>query len=141
MYVEQEIVGDSTLAIDSVLSADVERHKLLQRLGYLQIQLHQDQNSPVNSSQNAEILDIYAKLQAIEADKAPARAARVLHGLGFTTEMQCQPTKEFSGGWRMRLALASGLFAKPDLLLLDEPTNMLDMRAIIWLEEYLKVHL
>lgn len=73
-------------------------------------------------------------------DKAPARAAAILFGLGFTPDEQKRPTKEFSGGWRMRLALAKALFMRPDLLLLDEPTNMLDMRAIIWLESHLQVH-
>ncbi|KAH9596207.1 ATP-binding cassette sub- F member 3 [Schistosoma haematobium] len=94
--------------------------------------------SSSTSTIESRVAEIYSRLNAIEADKAPARAAVVLHGLGFSPEMQSKPTKEFSGGWRMRLALAQALFAKPDLLLLDEPTNMLDMRAIIWLEDYLQ---
>ncbi|XP_036926906.1 ATP-binding cassette sub-family F member 3 isoform X3 [Sturnira hondurensis] len=89
-------------------------------------------------SEAAQLAEIYAKLEEIEADKAPARASVILAGLGFTPKMQQQPTREFSGGWRMRLALARALFARPDLLLLDEPTNMLDVRAILWLENYLQ---
>jgi len=83
------------------------------------------------------LTEVYEQLEAIEADKAPAKAAAILYGLGFSSEGQKRPTKEYSGGWRMRLALARALFFKPDLLLLDEPTNMLDMKAIYWLEDYL----
>ncbi|KAB7504321.1 ATP-binding cassette sub-family F member 3, partial [Armadillidium nasatum] len=86
---------------------------------------------------SGQLSEIYAELQAIDADKAPAKASVILAGLGFTPEMQRRATKEFSGGWRMRIALARALFSQPDLLLLDEPTNMLDMKAIIWLENYL----
>ncbi len=110
---------------------------------------------------STRLSEIYAELEAIEADKAPSRyklnqgfflkknrlgtrnvytyrASVILAGLGFTPEMQRAATRTFSGGWRMRLALARALFRRPDLLLLDEPTNMLDMQAIIWLERYLQ---
>lgn len=74
----------------------------------------------------------------MESDKAEARAASILYGLGFSTEAQQQPTNSFSGGWRMRLSLARALFCQPDLLLLDEPSNMLDVPSIAYLAEYLK---
>ncbi|KAH8850648.1 ATP-binding cassette sub-family F member 3 [Schistosoma japonicum] len=147
LHVEQEVVGDSTPALESVLQADTERHTLLTELSRLQTEMKKssdtdqnlpNKNIPSGGTIESRVAEIYSRLNAIEADKAPARAAVVLHGLGFTPEMQNKPTKEFSGGWRMRLALAQALFAKPDLLLLDEPTNMLDMRAIIWLEDYLQ---
>jgi len=93
-------------------------------------------NSDANLT--TELSEIYQKLQLIEADKAISKASIILRGLGFSAEMQERPTKSFSGGWRMRLALARALFSKPDLLLLDEPTNMLDIKAIIWLENYLQ---
>ena len=82
--------------------------------------------------------DIYHRLDAIDAYTAPARAAEILAGLGFSAEDQLRPCREFSGGWRMRVALAAILFSAPDLLLLDEPTNYLDLEGVLWLENFLQ---
>lgn len=83
-------------------------------------------------------MDIYERLDELEADKATAKASFILKGLGFDKSMQSKMVKDFSGGWRMRIALARALFVKPHLLLLDEPTNHLDLDSTVWLEEELK---
>lgn len=127
LHVQQEVVGDDTSALQAVLECDLIRQGLL------------DEEKELSKSEDTgtRLQEVYNELAAIESDKAPARASEILCGLGFTPAMQIKATKEFSGGWRMRIALARALFSKPDLLLLDEPTNMLDMKAIIWLENHL----
>lgn len=105
---EQEVVGDDTLAVDSVLECDTKRNALLSEEKELNNLLNKESNSKASS----RLAEVYHELEAIEADKAPSRAAVILNGLGFSTEMQGWTTRQFSGGWRMRLALARALFAK-----------------------------
>jgi ATP-binding cassette subfamily F protein 3 len=124
-YVAQEAPGGVVTPLEVVLAADVERAELLA--------LADDET--VAPERVAEIHD---RLLTIQADAAPARAAAILSGLGFSAEAQSRPMSSFSGGWRMRVALAAVLFAAPDLLLLDEPTNHLDLEATLWLEQYLQ---
>lgn len=83
-------------------------------------------------------MEVYERLEELDAAQAEVAAAEILHGLGFTPLMQQTATRNFSGGWRMRIALARALFIKPSILLLDEPTNHLDLDACVWLEEELK---
>ena len=134
LHVEQEVIGDDTTALNSVLECDIKRNELLHE------ELSLSQKNNLSMEESSRLNEVYKELAAIEADKAPARASIILAGLGFTPEMQSRATKTFSGGWRMRIALARALFSKPDLLLLDEPTNMLDMKAIVWLTNYLINH-
>ncbi|QUD88990.1 ABC-F family ATP-binding cassette domain-containing protein [Phenylobacterium montanum] len=121
--VDQEHPATPVSLLDTVLAADVERAALTAEL---------DVAPP------ERLGEIYARLIEIDADRAPSRAAEILSGLGFTTADLARPMAEFSGGWRMRVALAAALFAEPDLLLLDEPTNYLDLEGALWLEARLK---
>jgi ATP-binding cassette subfamily F protein 1 len=86
----------------------------------------------------ARLNEVYERMGQIAASTAESRASKILHGLGFDTNMQKRSTQSFSGGWRMRISLARALYIQPTLLLLDEPTNHLDLRAVLWLEEYLQ---
>ena len=124
-YIAQEApAGDST-PFDTVLAADTERAALI-------IESEQEGLDP------DRMAEVHERLIAIDAYTAPARASRILVGLGFDEEMQGKPLDSFSGGWKMRVALASLLFSQPDLLLLDEPSNHLDLEATLWLENFLK---
>jgi len=122
-YVSQEAPSTEVTLLDTVLEADIERSKLLYNA-----QIEKDPN---------KIAEIYTRLSDINAYSAEARASSILNGLGISKEDLIRPCSSFSGGWRMRVALASVLFSNPELLLLDEPTNHLDLDTIFWLEEYL----
>src|SRR6056300_246743 len=121
--IAQEVPSNEVSLIETVLAQDIERAALLDE-------------SETTTDPN-RIAEVQTRLADIDAWSAPARAASILKGLGFDEEKQAMPCSAFSGGWRMRVALAGVLFSQPDLLLLDEPTNYLDLEGAIWLETYL----
>jgi ATP-binding cassette subfamily F protein 3 len=122
--VAQEAPGTEVSLLDTVLAADPERLTLL--------------SEAEHETDGHRLGEIYHRLEAIDAYTAPSRAAEILAGLGFSAEDQQRPCREFSGGWRMRVALAAILFSAPDLLLLDEPTNYLDLEGVLWLENFIQ---
>ncbi|KAJ9576446.1 hypothetical protein L9F63_006659 [Diploptera punctata] len=130
-----ENVTNETSSVEEVLKADVKRTSLLAECKKLETE-QENGNMEVQSLWNLK--HVYEELKAINADSAEPRARRILAGLGFSREMQNRATKNFSGGWRMRVSLAKALFLEPTLLLLDEPTNHLDLNAVIWLDNYLQ---
>ena len=123
-WVAQEVEASDDTILDVVLATDAERHALMQEAE--------------TATDPDRIGEIHMRLADIDAWSAESRAAEVLMGLGFTDADLYRPTREFSGGWRMRAAIAGVLFSEPDLLLLDEPTNYLDLEGAAWLEAYLK---
>lgn len=123
-YLAQEAPAGQQSPLDTVLAANSERTDLLAEAERV--------------SDPQRLSDIHERLNAMDAHAEPARAARILSGLGFDDEMQAQPLESFSGGWRMRVALAALLFTAPDMLMLDEPSNHLDLEATLWLENFLR---
>ncbi|WP_438728543.1 ABC-F family ATP-binding cassette domain-containing protein [Parasphingorhabdus sp. DH2-15] len=122
-YIAQEAPAGAASPLETVLAADNERAELLAEAE--------------TATDGHRIAEIHERLNMIEAHSAPARAAKILIGLGFDEAAQAQPMDSFSGGWRMRVALAALLFSQPDMLLLDEPSNHLDLEATLWLENFL----
>ena len=152
-YLSEEIEPSDTMtALDAVMAVDEERLRLEQQADDLNHVLTELADAIANGTeiadnkdtdktldeQQEEVMDalnaIYERLDALDAATAEVRARSILAGLGFTHEMQSKLTKDFSGGWRMRVSLARALFIQPMCLLLDEPTNHLDMEAVLWLE-------
>ena len=123
-YIGQEAPAGNASPFETVLAADVERAQLMQ--------------AAEECTDHHQLGDVHERLLAIDAYSAPARAAKILLGLGFDEEMQARPIDSYSGGWKMRVALAALLFSEPDLLLLDEPSNHLDLEATLWLENFLR---
>ena len=123
-YIAQEAPSGTTTPFETVLAADTERAALM--------------DEEEHTQDHHRIAEIHERLIAIDAHAAPARAARILVGLGFDEEMQHRQLDSYSGGWKMRVALAALLFSEPDLLMLDEPSNHLDLEATLWLENFLK---
>jgi ATP-binding cassette subfamily F protein 3 len=123
-YIAQDAPSGTATPFETVLAADTERARLM--------------DEAEHCTDPHRLSDLHERLLAIDAYSAPARASRILLGLGFDDDMQAQPLDSYSGGWKMRVALAALLFSSPDVLLLDEPSNHLDLESTLWLENFLK---
>lgn len=140
-YVAQELASakGSQTALEAVVDADEERRALLQERDTIdESAYNEDTATAVDDGQAQRYVEILERLDAIESDRAEDRAREALSRLNFDENMMRKEVRHFSGGWRMRLALAAALCSKPDVLLLDEPTNHLDLHGVIWLQEHLR---
>jgi ATP-binding cassette subfamily F protein 2 len=139
-HLRYEIEASEQTALEAVMTVDSERLALETEADRLNDRLTSEDEDLSDEDQETvvdRLTQIYERLEDMDAATAEVRASKILHGLGFSPEMQAKQTKDFSGGWRMRISLARALFVSPELLLLDEPTNHLDMEAVVWLEDYL----
>jgi len=146
LHVEQETVANDNTLLNEVLTVDIERAKLVKELDEVSDRLDYLEFGAGKGTDEAEeeiptltdrYTEINERLQLINSDDAECKAITILTGLGFSNADLSKKTRQFSGGWRMRISLAKALYAMPDILLLDEPTNHLDMEAVMWLEDYL----
>lgn len=128
-HLSEEMPASDKTPLQCVMEVDEER---------IRLEAEAEELSRSGDTDSERLMDIYERLEELDATTAETKAARILFGLGFTAEMQEMKCRDFSGGWRMRVSLARALFLRPSLLLLDEPTNHLDLEACVWLEEELK---
>jgi ATP-binding cassette subfamily F protein 3 len=137
VHVEQEAIMSENKLIDEILLCDRERTKLLNESNEINEKILNEKNEEKIKNLTNKLVEINNRLEEIDASSAENKAKFILLGLGFHESDFNKKTKNFSGGWRMRISLAKALYVMPDLLLLDEPTNHLDMNAVMWLEDYL----
>lgn len=137
-FLDHEYEASDKTALEAVFEVQDEVADLERQAEKLNDQMAETDGDEALAQQiQSQLEDVYDRLDALDVNTAESRASSILFGLGFTTKMQSMKTREFSGGWRMRIALARALFLKPTMLLLDNPTNHLDMEAVLWLEDYL----
>lgn len=135
-HLVSEVDPSEMTALEAVMAVDTERASLERTAAEIEESIT-GEDTPEQTELSMRLAEIYERLEEMGAATAEARASQILFGLGFDTKMQAKKCKAFSGGWRMRVALARALFLGPSLLLLDEPTNHLDMEAVVWLERHL----
>ena len=138
-HLANEIEPSDMSALEAVTAVDVERTRVTERIAALE-ELVTGEESDEQAAISDALCELYERAEALGADNAEAKAANILHGLGFSASAMSKRCRDFSGGWRMRIALARALFVHPTCLLLDEPTAHLDMEAVVWLERYLATY-